>query len=300
MNVSETRKSRQRTVVGILVIFAVVLILMIVMIYPREEGEQGNGDGRKGPWRDLDSFKRSISEIDFFNYYEVDGADELGDVATPSESVYLLIGLETSVNSSELVDMGNYLDSGGHIIVADDGVEAQRITNYLYGRAGGKVNFTGHRYLVDRLFSDPEGDRGFVYNVSFVKGDTFNLMGNRYELLFHAPNGMEFTGPGRPLAWTTKQLTVVDLNDNWQMDLEGDKYLQFGDMMVEYDIGSNGGKITYITTTGIFTDNVFERSENEAFIRAYLYSLLPTGGDVILDNSNQWGRYSPHTAVLPD
>ncbi|MGA1793381.1 MAG: hypothetical protein ACMUHM_05475 [Thermoplasmatota archaeon] len=297
---SESRRSRQRTVVGILVIIAIVFILMIILVYPREPDENGNGNERQGPWRDLDSFKRSISEVNRFNYYEVKGADELEDIITPTESVYLLIGLETSVNSSELVDIGNYLDSGGHVIVADDGVEAQRITNYLFGRAGGKVNFTGHRYLVDRLFSDPEGDRGFVYNVSFIRGDTFNLMGKRYKLLLHSPNGMEFTGPGKPLSWTTKQLTVVDLNDNWQMDLEGDRYLQFGDMMVEYDIGTNGGKITYVTTTGLFTDNVFELEENEAFIRAYLYSLLPTGGDVVMDTSNQWGKYSPHTEVLPD
>ena len=162
------------------------------------------------------------------------------------------------------------------------------------------MNFTGHRYLVDRLFSDPEGDRGFVYNVSFIKGDTFNLKGTRYELLLHSPNGMEFTGPGRPLVWTTKQLTVVDLNDNWQMDLEGDKYIQFGDIMVEYDIGTNGGRITYVTTTGLFTDNIFEMYQNEAFIRAYLYSLLPTGGDVVLDTSKQWERFSPHTEILPE
>ncbi|MBN1538511.1 MAG: hypothetical protein JW939_00060, partial [Candidatus Thermoplasmatota archaeon] len=119
-------------------------------------------------------------------------------------------------------------------------------------------------------------------------------------LLLHSPNGLDFTGPGTPLVWTTKKLTVIDMNDNWKMDLEGDRYSEFGDMMIEYDIGSNGGKITYISTTGLFTDNVFDKYENEEFIRAYIHSLIPNGGRVLLDTSKQWERYSPHVTVLPE
>ncbi|MBN1390310.1 MAG: hypothetical protein JXA22_06690 [Candidatus Thermoplasmatota archaeon] len=297
---SEKSRSRQRDLLGILVVVAIVFILIIVLVYPRED-QGGDGDEmRKGPWRDLDHFKRSISEVHFFDYTEVDGTKKLGEVTGPEDSVYLLIGIETQMNSSELVDIGNYLDRGGHVIVADDGTNGQRLADYLIGKAGGKVNFTGHRYLVDRLFSDPEGDRGFVYNMSFIKGDSFDIQGTRYELLFHSPNGLSFTGPGRPISWTTKQLTVVDLNDNWQMDLEGDNYIPNGRIMIEYDIGATDGKVTYISTTGLFTDNVFDRYQNEEFIRAYLYTLIPSGGRIMLDTSKQWERYSPHVAVLPD
>jgi hypothetical protein len=300
MDVSEENKFNRRTLIGALVIAAMVIIIMTVLIYPREGGGgDGNGDEREGPWKDLDDFKRSISEVPYFNFYEVNGPDELVEVNDPQKSVYLLIGLETSMNSSELVEIGEYLDDGGHVIVADDGTNAQRLSDYLFGRAGGKVNFTGHRYLVDNLASDPEGDPGYVYNFSFIKADTFPLNEQRYELLLHSPNGMEFDGSGRPLVWTTKQLTVVDMNNNWIMDLEGDKYTPFGDIAIEYDIGSNGGRVTYISTTGFFTDNVFDQSQNEGFIRGYIYSLIPDGGEVIYDPSHQWNRYSPHITVLP-
>jgi hypothetical protein len=113
--------------------------------------------------------------------------------------------------------------------------------------------------------------------------------------------GINFSGPGIPLIWTTKTLTVIDMNDNWQMDGIGvDKFSDHGAICVEYSIGSNGGKVTYISTTGFFTDNVFDLYENEDFIRGYIYSLIPDGGDVIYDPSYQWNRYSPHTTVLPD
>ncbi len=299
MKVAEDSKLNRRSLLGALVIASMVIVVMIVLVYPRGDGGGGNDDVREGPWRDVDKFKASISEIQYFNYYEVDGSEELDEVLTAEKSVYLLIGLETPLNSSDLVDIGEYIDRGGHVIVADDGTHAQRLSDYLVGRAGGKVNFTGHRYLVDRLTGDPEGDTGYVSNFSFIKGDTFPLNNQRYDLLLHSPNGLEFNGPGRPLAWSTKQLTVIDMNDNWQMDFMIDKYVAFGDFVVEYDAGPNGGRVTYISTTGLFTDNVYGLYQNEGFVRGYIYSLLPEGGDVIYDPSYQWNKYSPHTTVLP-
>lgn len=302
MDVAEKSKFNRRTLLGALVIAAMVIIIMVVLIYPRDGGGgNGNGDERQGPWKDMDDFKRSISEVPYFSYYEVNGAEELVEVNDPQKSVYLLIGLETGLNSSELVEIGEYLDDGGHVIVADDGTNAQRLSDYLVGRAGGNVTFTGHRYLVDKLFSDPDGDPGWVINISFIKGDTFHINNQRYELLLHSPMGLEFNGPGFPIIWTTKQLTVIDLNDNWQMDSPNvDKYKEYGDIAVYYDIGDNGGRITYISTTGFFTDNVFDQYENEGFIRGYIYSLIPDGGEVVYDPSHQWNRYSPHITVLPD
>ncbi|MBN1538751.1 MAG: hypothetical protein JW939_01295, partial [Candidatus Thermoplasmatota archaeon] len=183
---SNNTRSRQRALLGGLVIIAVVLILMAVLLYPRDTPDDGDEFRREGPWRDLDGFKRSISEIDHFNYYEMEGPEGLEEITDPKNSVYLMIGLEVRVSSTDCVNIGNYLDRGGHVIIADDGTNAQNITDHLFGRAGGKVNFTGHRYLVDRLFTDPGGDTGYVVNMSFIKGDTFILGGARYELLLHS------------------------------------------------------------------------------------------------------------------
>ncbi len=296
----DEKKSNRSLLFFAMVVLLIVTVIVAAMLFSGRGGDNdGKGDSRDGPWKDLDKFKASVSDVPYFNYYEVKGPRELAEVDVPPNSVYLLIGLEEGVNSTELVSMGEYLDEGGHIIVADDGTNANRISDYLQGRAGGKVTFTGSRYLVDKLFSDPSDDRGYVYNISFIKGFNLPLNNQVYDLLFHSPNGLEFGGPARTVMTTTKNLTVIDQNDNWQMDLVEDKYKPYGPVGVEFDIGTSGGRITYISTTGFFTDNVYDLYDNEAFIRGFIYNSIPQGGDVILDQSKQVNRYSPHTAVLP-
>jgi hypothetical protein len=299
--VPDEKKSNRSLLFFAMVVLLIVTVIVAAMLFSGRGGDNdGNGNGQKGPWKDLDKFKASINEVPYFNYYEVKGPKELSEVDDPPNSVYLLIGLEEGVNSTELVSMAEYLDEGGHILVADDGTNANRISDYLQGRAGGKVTFTGSRYLVDKLFSDPSDDRGYVVNISFIKGFNLPLNNEVYDLLYHAPKGLEFGGPARTVMTTTKNLTVIDMNDNWQMDLVDDKYKPYGPVGVEFDIGSNGGRITYISTTGFFTDNVFDLYDNEVFIRGFIYNSIPQGGDVILDPSKQVNRYSPHTDVLPD
>jgi hypothetical protein len=101
---------------------------------------------------------------------------------------------------------------------------------------------------------------------------------------------------------TTKELTVVDLNDNGEMDMidgEFEPFYPFGQFGARYDAGTNGGSITFFSTTGFLTDTMFSESQNEGFIRAYIYSLLPEGGDILIDDSKQEMSYSPHRAVIP-
>jgi hypothetical protein len=298
-SVPDEKKSNRSLLFFAMVVLLIVTVIVAAMLFSGSGGDNGDGNEDNGPWKDLDSFKASISEIPYFNFYEVNNPEKLDEVDDPGRTVYLLIGLEEGVNSTELVSMGDFLDEGGHVIVADDGTNANRISDYLQGRAGGKVTFTGNRYLVDKLFSDPSDDRGYVYNLSFVKGYNLPLNNEVYDLLYHSPNGLEFGGPARTVMTTTKNLTVIDQNDNWQMDLVEDKYKPYGPVSVEFDIGTKGGRITYISTTGFFTDNVYGLYDNEVFIRGFIYNSIPQGGDVILDNSKQVNRYSPHTDVLP-
>jgi len=298
--VPDEKKSDRTLLFFAMVVLLIVMVIVSAMLFSGRGDNNNNGNEKMGPWKDLEMFKGSINAVPFFNYYEVKGPKKLAEVDDPAKTVYMLIGLEEGVNSTELVYLGEFLDLGGHIIVADDGTHANRISDYLQGRAGGKVKFTGSRYLVDKIFSNPSEDRGYLYNLSFVKGYNIPLNNEVYDLLYHSPNGLEFGGPARTVLTTTKNLTVIDLNDNWKMDLVEDKYKPYGPVGVEFDIGSKGGRITYISTTGFFTDNVFDLYDNEAFIRSFIYNSIPQGGDVILDPSKQVNRYSPHTDVLPD
>ncbi|MFW3146926.1 MAG: hypothetical protein ACMUIE_08965 [Thermoplasmatota archaeon] len=297
MTEEKGKRSTESLLLAIGLAFLVIVILIIV-VFPRDTSNNG-GDEEKGPWRDLTNFKATVSGYEYFDYKEVKGTGELDDVSNPEKTVYILIGIQREMNSSELVDMGKFLDRGGHIIIADDGTNANRITEYLYGRTGGNVEFTGNRYLVDKLFSESEGsDRGYEYNLSFIKGDTKSIFGTRYSLLVHSPNGLMSDGPGRPVIWTTKYLTVEDVNGNWQMDNDPpDRFLPYGNISVEYDAGD--GSVTYISSTGLFTDNVFNRYQNGDFVISYIYSLIPQGGDVLVDLSKQNTSTSPHNVKIP-
>lgn len=296
---------------GLLILFLAVIVVFVlvgvIMLFPPNGGDNGNGDDLpedKGPWKDLTKMKASISEVSIFNYYEVDGPEELEDELSPDDMVYMIIGVESNFTSEELVIIRDFAEDGGKVIIADDGTLSNRLHNFTVGAAGGKVNLLGHNYLVDRKSTDPvEMDPGWVKNIRFIKGYSFPIRGQVYHILADSPKGMEITGDPDIIATTTMELTTVDLNDDGAMGMyngEFEPYVPFGPIGVRYKIGEKGGSITTFSTTGFLTDTMYGEASNEGFIRAYILSMLPEGGDVVLDDSKQIHSYSPHTLEIPD
>ncbi|MFO8052134.1 MAG: hypothetical protein R6V01_10635 [Thermoplasmatota archaeon] len=296
----EYRKgSADSKLISFVIVLMIIAALAIIVISTGIRNDDGSEEEESGPWKDLTIMKTTLNGDTYLSYDEIDGPGNLDGVQSPEKSVYMLIGIQENLNSTEVVSIGKYLDRGGHVIIADDGTRSERISNYTFGRTGGKVNMLGHRYLVDKKFTDPDtADGGYDYNLSFIKAQSMKIEGEDYLTLVHAPKGMNYTGPGTELLTTTKMLTVVDTNDNWQMDLE-DIYMQYGTIGVRFEAGDNGGSITFISSTGLFTDNVFDRYQNGDFLLTYLGSMLPDGGKVLLDQSKQITSYSPHTEVIP-
>ncbi len=291
-------------VLAIVVIF--VLVAVILIFPPSGEGDGNGGEDPEdiGPWGDLSKMKASINEIVIFNYDEVSGPHELDDVLNEEETVYMMIGVEKEFISDDLISIGDFAKDGGKVIIADDGTNTNRLANYMYGIAGGKPEFTGHNYLSDNTFLEEQDgmDPGWVHNIRFIRGYSLPVRGQVYNVLTDSPKGLYVSGPARMVLTTTKNLTIIDLNDNGEMDqLDGEfePHVPYGPIAVKYDIGTSGGSITYISTTGIFTDSMFSEANNEGFIRAYLLSMIPDGGDVLLDDSRQLHRFSPHTTVIP-
>ena len=288
--------------IAVVVIF--ILVAVILLFPPGGNGDDGeNGGGGEGPWKDLTRMKASISEVTVFNYNEIDGPTSLDERTDVTDTVYMLIGLQENLTSEDIVSMRDFAERGGKVIVADDGTRANRISNFFQGESDGKVEYTGKNYLVDSLFTEgPNSDPGWVHNVRFIKGYSIVQGTQPHDVLVDRPKGLIITGEGRPVLTTTKELTVIDMNENGEMDLEEgneDIYQAYGPVAAEFDVGENGGTITYFSSTGIFTDSMFSEAENEEFLREYLLSLIPDGGRILLDDSKQTGEYSPHTAVIP-
>jgi hypothetical protein len=289
----------------IAVLVVSVLVAVIILFPPKGNGDSNQDDDQgTGPWKDLTKLKASLSEVTTFNLDSISNPQSLDDELDPGDTIYFLIGIQQNLSSEDIVAIKDFTERGGKVVLADDGDSSNRLSDFMQGTSGGKVEFTDRNYLVDAGFGDdPSTDPGWIHNIRFIKGYSLVEGEQRpHEVLIDKPKGLVITGDGQPILTTTKQLTVIDMNDNGEMDLEEenkDLYSPYGPIGVEFSAGDNGGSVTYFSSTGHLTDSMFSELENEDFIRSYLLTLIPNGGDILLDSSKQLTDYSPHTAVIP-
>lgn len=295
--------------------FSIIFSLIIIAVVISASGcidNDNNGDdepSRKigGPWKDLKEMKRTVSDVSIFRYWEADSPGDLDDVMDADKTVYLLIGIEKTITSSDYISIKNFIMDGGKVIVADDGTNANRLGDIPMLSGYEKVEFTGMRYLVSNTLVEENAgvDPGYMVNKYFIKSEA-RIGNGRFDLIIHEPNGLNHSEEGNPILTTTKQLTIIDVNGNGEIDGVDnsteefiDIFRAYGTIGVEYMIGSNGGGILYVSSTGLFTDNAFKLKDNGAWLKSYLYQWLPEGGSVILDQSKQDYNYSPHLITLP-
>ncbi|MDG6225404.1 MAG: hypothetical protein QCI82_07815 [Candidatus Thermoplasmatota archaeon] len=289
--ISTERKGR--IVVAAFIVVAMLFMIGLIVWGPRGEPKEKERI-ESGPWSDLKGFKRTVNDFSTIKYYEVSSPMTLSTTDDPSKTLYMLIGIEKPLNSSEFFTIRDFIHSGGKVLVADDGTLANDLGLIPKSTGNGEVEFLGHPYIVQAM--QGESDTGFQGNRSFVKTQA-NINGRILNVITHDPMGLNHTGSGNVVLKTTKQLTVVDLNRNYVQELS-DLYKPFGPIAVEYQLGDNGGGIVFFSTTGLFTDNVFKLEDNEAFTRSYIVTLLPEGGSILFDPSKQASSRSPHRTVL--
>jgi hypothetical protein len=228
------------------------------------------------------------------------GPSDLDEVSNPAETVYLLIGIQKNITTFDYNSIKDFIKKGGKAIIADDGTMANRLASIPTISGLNELRFVGKPYIVGNTLAEKNSgvDPGYIYNTSFIES-TATIKGAKFNLVIHEPMGLMDTDDGNAIINTLKQLTVIDENGNGEMDLE-DTYRPYGPIGVEYRIGDNGGGILYVSTTGMFTDNVFTLRDNGEWLKNYLFNWLPQGGDVILDQSKQNYNYSPHLVKIPE
>ena len=288
-------KRRPERVFLAMVLIALIIALSLYIIFSSDSGGDENEEFDH-KWGDLSRFKESINDVPIFDYDEIKGPLELASLNDPRSTVYLLIGIEKEINSSEYVSIRDFILAGGQVIVADDGTNANRLGDIPQVNGLGRVNYTGYPYIVAPRLGQEE--LGYEYNKTFIKAQSW-VQGSTYDVIAHSPMGLNHSGGGFSNLKCIMELTVIDLNENWEMDLE-DKYTPYGAIGIRFLLGENGGSILYLSTTGIFTDNIYNSWENEDFVKKYIFTSLPEGGgDVLLDSSKQVSENSPHTLILP-
>lgn len=296
----------KRILLTLPVLVSIIAASWISGCFDTEEGDDPQRE-EGGPWKDLKDMKKAISGVTIFNYGEVTGPGDLNGITNPENTVYLLIGLEKNITTSDHNSIKSFIKKGGMVIVADDGTRANRLSDLPLLEGVDGPDFVGKKYLVDNTLPEKEmgADPGFEFNTSFVKSRSISR-GQSFDLVIHEPRGIDNTEDQNIIMRTTKELTVIDMNSNGEMDLgdpdkkeSSDQFKPYGAIAVEYAIGENGGGILFVSTTGFFTDNVFNRWDNDDWFKNYLYSILPEGGTVLLDPSKQMYNYSPHLVKIP-
>ncbi len=297
---TEEKKGRHpEKAIMVIAVSALILIIGVSIYFDGDGGGGGNDEVNDGPWSDLDKLKRSLGEIPAFQYSEVRSTDELDSIQKPGNAVYMLIGIERELNTSNYISIKNFIMGGGFVIIADDGTNANRLGDLPISEGEKRIDFIGKPYLVDSTLTEPIDDRGYLFNKYFIRAYS-TIRDKNYEVIIHRPNGLNSSDGGNTLLATSKQLTVMDMNENEIIDDDPpDKFAPYGPIAIEYRIGSNDGGIVYISSTGLFTDNVFDLKNNEAWFRAYLTQFLPSGGRVLLDTSKQSSSMSPHDEAIP-
>jgi hypothetical protein len=275
-----------------LMIIVIIIILIAVGIGLSYSGDNGGGNGGNGGskggerWEDLNSFKALIYQ----NYTVLEKRDSstavLDQIEDPTDSVWIIIGVESEFTSEEASAIRNFVESGGDLILASESTHANKIS----GQFG--IEFINHRVLETELFDGSE---------FFIQTDA-EIEGSSYKILMNAPLGLSYDEnvttvdyllTAESSEWAGKDMfSFMDKNDNSEADLAD--VMGPIPLILEARFPADSeiqGKMFYIGDTGLFTDDLWARDTNKAdyqnneFVQNLLKYTISRQGTVIYDFS---------------
>ena len=181
-----------------------------------------------------------------------------------NSTLLLIIGLERAYTSLEKNAIIEFVKQGGNLLLADD---------FGYGNTIAKefgVGFTNYKLY----------DRNYEKNTAFIKATATTPFGKRTVLL-NEPSTLFNVGESF-LILSSGEDSFIDKNGNELEDSdEGGGnfplcvFTEYGD-----------GRVILISDPGLFINNMLSRYENRAFALDLIKMLLPSGGEVIFDESS--------------
>lgn len=239
----------------------------------------------EGPWSDMIGLKQELNSLSSLPVKYVDTTADAEGITDPSSTLYVLPGLDSPLKGNEVLALKKYIEAGGHLILADDSNMTEDLVQIFGIQLWAKPYRPGWRYTSD-----------WVYNLSFLKC-TGEVGGVNYTLLVHSPMGMNLTGEGK-IVLSLPHYATIELNGDGQESM-GDAFFAVAPVAVEVNV-DGGGSMLFVSSSGLFTDNVFDRYDNRAFLRAYFASILPGGGRIYFDDTKQSRGISPHNVILKE
>lgn len=279
--------SKIRTWIGILF---VILLLTVIFAALSISGCSEPRPMEPTPtvkWDDTRTFTELLTNSDY-KYRSVIKTSEMSSI-DGSDSLLIIIGAEAEFRSSDVNAIQDFVSTGGWVLIADDGTNANRVSSIW------NINYQGSKILT--------GSLGFDRNVSFVYGDG-NIEGSSYNLLFNTPTGFDQLGESEVLARYpyssidvidgADALCVFDNNSNYIID-NNDQFAQECPFITKLRVGPGG--LVFVSDTGIFCDQIFSKYDNRAFMTKLISSLITDDGTIYYDQSHQTSLSSGHKSM---
>ncbi|MCD6383596.1 MAG: hypothetical protein J7L88_03970 [Thermoplasmata archaeon] len=265
------------------VLATISLILLLVISTTLCVEEKKEKPELKGPWRDLTDLRVVLNSLSTLPLKYVPNTEGVKNIKDPYRTLYVLVGLDMRLSGEEVLALKEYYSSGGHIIIADDGNFTEDLVQIFGVKLWCKPYRPGWRYTDD-----------WVKNLSFIKG-VGEINGKNYTVLVHKPLGMNLTEEWKTVLALPHYATIELNGDN--KESMGDAFFMVAPIAGEI-VNENGGTFLFVSSSGLFTDNVFTMYDNKEFLEAYIKMVLPGGGIIYMDDTKQTKGISPHNVLL--
>jgi len=267
---------------ALLSLFVLVIVTSAGCISKDGGSNGGNGDiDETNQWSDLSLFhsflKQGYSTQVTLSSTEVDYAPE------PPKSLLVVVGFEKEFTEDEISSIKWFVKNGGHVLIADDGTLSQALAQYY------QVDYSDQHYQML--------DHRYVKNWDFIPVEG-RIGSTVYDILLNDPSPINCTAPSKGVLietknFTTTEFTVLDINDNGEMDLHD----VVGPFTICVTVYQDMGSISFLGGTGMLINDLWERDDyqNKNFIQSFVASKVSQNdGYVILDVGKQLGQNSGH------
>jgi len=294
-------KHRISLAIGIVLLFLIYALLTSV-VYPERRSQLS---AYSSGWNDIRDFRKALEDEgydvrsiqsspialkDYFNKdntYQEDEENEDGDTGSnmpPGEqklshifgewnydadlsgTVLAVIGVERKYTADEVKAIESYVWQGGNLLIADD---------FGYGNVFGKEFDMG--FSKDRLY-----DKNYNKNTAFVEATATTPYGS-YDVILDAPSTLRNVERTHHIMDSSSN-SFIDLNKDGREDTDEDDGAPFPLCIMD---GYGAGQIMMVSDPGLFINDMLRRPgyENEEFALDLVRMLLPSGGEVIFDES---------------
>jgi hypothetical protein len=283
---------------GVVAVGALLLLLLVVITMPFIEGRESQLSAYDDDWNDISDFRRDVETLPHLLFRFKSITTTAASLTSLNEteakdSVYMAIGIEREYSFAEWRAINEFQTAGGKVLIADD-----------YGHGNSLLRFNGFaedpgishigdtpecQYLFSgKRLSDVRVDR----NPQLVRLTVPVYENLEYDVLLNDPSCFrendDWSGPDPWDPWwrrADEAEILANSSENSWIDRDRDGVRDPGEKVGEYPVIIFQDEMLLIADPSIFTNDMYWRADNRAFIIAALTTLLPAGGNIIIDES---------------